>query len=132
MTVAAYDAHPAFVRIIVRVAIVAPCFEFDLKYRLDVAFVAGNFLVRTVQQVIRVSVMIKKRFRPIVGAVTAFTFVTEVTVVLVVFQMAGDTGRFQRIGERVLAVTIIAGKLRMAAVQDEIGIPGMVKARIVP
>ena len=79
-----------------------------------------------------VYIVIKQRRCPHFGAVAGIALIAKVLVMVVVFDMAGNTRHFQRIRERVLAVAVVAAERGMTAVEHEICIPGMIKARIGP
>jgi len=97
------------VDIIVPVAGNAGRFQGNVENRLDVTADACRFPVRTSYQVVGVPVMIERNGGPILGDVTCIAFFAEVTFMIVILNVTGDTGRFKLIRERVVAVASVTG-----------------------
>jgi len=79
-----------------------------LENRLDVAINTCNFLVSAEKSVLRVTVMVEKRFFPGRTAVAAVALVAVMAIVTVIFEMAGDAARFHLVLKGVLGVTVSA------------------------
>jgi len=82
--------------------------------------------------VICVDIVIKRDEFKSVRRMASVADFTEVTVVVVIFKMTGNTRGTQAVTERVLAVAVIACKQSMFADQLEGRVTGMVKRRILP
>ena len=95
-------------RIVVFMAVTTRNRWLGFKYRFDMAGQALNFHVCAMEGMIRVAVVIKSDEIKSVCGMASVALVTEVSVVVVNFKMAGDTGSAQAVTERVLAVTVIA------------------------
>ena len=93
---------------------------------------ALEIAVCAMEGMIRVDVVIKgDEFKPfrLMASVAAFA---KVTVVVVIFKMAGNTRGTQAVTERVLAVAVIACEHSMFAGQLERRVTGVVKRGVLP
>ena len=93
---------------------------------------ALEIAVCAMEGMIRVDVVIKgDEFKPfrLMASVAAFA---KVTVVVVIFKMAGNTRGTQAVTERVLAVAVIACEQSMFAGQLERRVTGVVKRGVLP
>ena len=84
------------------------------------------------QFVTRVRVVIEKDERPLAAHVAGIAGAAEMTVVIVVLDVAGHTTGFELVRERILAVAVAAIELPVAAVQYKQCVARVVEARIVP
>lgn len=72
--------------------------------------------------------MIKFLFGPGLFAMTALTFLTEITLVFVFMAVTGNTGRFDFFAERVILVAALATQFGMTCTQREVSIGIVIKA----
>ena len=79
-----------------------------LENRFDVAINTCSFLMSAEKAVLRVTVMVEKRFLPGRTAVAAVALVAVVAIVAVILEMAGDAGRLHLVLEGALGVTVSA------------------------
>lgn len=132
VAVEALRALCALVGVIVLVTRETVAFQLHFVNRLDVAGSTLGFPVRTDQCVAGVFLMIEMHIGPAAAGVTGLAALSEMTLVIVVFPVAGDARHVEFVGERVVAVAAIAILLRMLAIQWEIRIAIVIEARIVP
>ena len=88
--------------------------------------------MRAVQRMARVDIVIEMDRRPCIGGVTGLASSSEVTLVVVVFQVTGNTGDIHLVVERILAVAVTAGQLGMVAVQGESRVTRMIELGVFP
>ena len=96
---------------------------------------AGHALelhVCAMEGVIRVDFVIKCDEFKSVRRMAGFALVAEVTVVVVIFKMAGNARATQAVTERILAVSVTACEQSMFAGQLEGRVTGVVKRGILP
>ena len=96
---------------------------------------AGHALklhVCAMEGVICVYIVIKRNEFKSVWRMASVAVFTEVAIVVVIFNMTGNTRGSQAVTERVLAVAVIACKQSMFADQLERRVTGMVKRRVLP
>ena len=79
-----------------------------LENRFDVAVNTCNFLMSAEKSVLRVPVMVEKRFFPGRTAVAAVALIAVMAIVTVIFEMAGNAARFHLVLEGILGVTVSA------------------------
>ena len=84
------------------------------------------------QFVFRVGGMVECHERPFGADVAGVTGAAEVSFVLIVLEVARDTGSVELIDEGVLAVAVAAAQFAMVSLQNKFRVPGMIEARIVP
>lgn len=118
--------------IIVLVAGQAIPLQLHIEDRLDMTGGALGFAVRADQRVAGVFAVVKAHFRPAAAGVAGFASFAEVTFVIVVLEMAGNTGHIEFIGERVLAVAAGAFLFGVLAVQYEIRVAVVIETGVVP
>lgn len=82
--------------------------------------------------VIRVGIVIKRDEFKSVWRMTSVALFAKVSVMVVIFKMAGNTRAAQAVTERILAVAVIACEQSMFADQLEGRVTGMVKRRVLP
>jgi len=97
-----------FVCIVVQMARVTTRQWRYFENRFDVAINTCNFLMSAEKAVLRVTVMVEKRFFPGRTAVAAVALVAVMAIVTVIFEMAGDAARFHLVLKGVLGVTVSA------------------------
>lgn len=88
--------------------------------------------MRALDYKVGVAVVIKCNRWPIVGYMAGFAHRTKMTIMVVFLEVTRDAGCFQRVGKRVLTVTIGASELCMPAIQRELGVPVMIETRVEP
>jgi hypothetical protein len=106
--------------------------QFRFEDWLDVAGFAFSLSMRADQCVFRVFFMIEMDVSPTAAGVAGLTGFAEVAFVIVVLQVAGNTGRIEFIGERVLAVAAGTFLFGMLAVQQEIRVAVVIETGVVP
>ena len=117
MAVFALRPKRALVNIVIEVTRVAFSCQLDFEYRFDMAVTAQYFLVRPVEDKVRVSIMIEMPGRPFPTAVAAVALIAVVAVVMVILQMAGNANCFEFVFERGIRVTVTAGQFCVFAFQ---------------
>ena len=132
VAIEAVGALGTVVRVVFFVAGKTVGLRFYLEDRLDMTGLALNQLVRTVQHVVRVGVVLEENRRPRLGGMAGIAGGAEMTVVVVVFQVTGDAGDVQFVGERVLAMAVATALLGMFSVEREVRIARMIELRVVP
>ena len=103
-----------------------------LEDRFDVTGLTLDQLVRTIEHVVRVGVVIEEDRRPRLGCMAGLAGGPEVTVMVVVFEVTGDAGDVQVIGERVLAMTVATALLGVFSIERKVRIARMIEFRVVP
>lgn len=96
------SAEHAFMRIVVGVAGIAVCQQFDLEDRLDVTIVAGNLAVAAEERVVGVDAVIEERFFPRCTGMAGVTLIATVLVVFIILEVAGDAGFVHFVVKRIL------------------------------
>ena len=132
MAVEAVRPLGALVRVVLLVAGQAAGLRLDLEDRLDMTGFALHQFVRAVQRMIGVGIVVEVNCRPCVGGVAGLAGCSEVSVVIVVFEVAGDAGDVHLVVERVLAVAVAAGQLRVPPIQCKTGVASVIERRIFP
>ncbi len=132
VAVIAHNALFPFMWVIVCVAVVAGCLKRDLKYRLDMAIETFDRLVRTDQPMFGIGVVIEENCCPDLSAVAGVALIGEVPVVVVVLQVACNTGLFQLVGKRIVAMAILTSKRCVTTVQQKVSVPGVIEAGVSP
>jgi len=132
VAIAALFAQRTVVRIVVQVTGVAVCHQFHCEYRFDVAVDAGDLLVPAKQLVVRVRVVIKERFGPRIAGVAGVALIAAMTIMLVIFKMAGRAGHIHLVLKRILGVAVATGEICMFEEQLKICVARMIEARVVP
>ena len=120
------------VRIVIFMAVTTRNRWFGFKYRFEMAGQALNRHVCAMEGMIRVDVVIKSDEIKSVWGMAGVAHFAEVSVVVVNFKMAGNTGSAQTVTERVFAVAVIACEQGMFAGQLEGRVTGVVKRRVLP
>lgn len=120
------------VNIVIEVTRVACRRQLNFKYWLDMAVNADDFLVRPVEDKVRVVIMIKMRRRPISAAVAGIALGAALTCMLVVLKVAGDAGSFEFVFEGRVRVTVVADQACVLAVQRKVRVPAVIETGIVP
>lgn len=106
--------------------------EFDFEDRFDVTGDTLRFRMRTMQSVVGVGVMVEMYIGPTATGMTGIAVLAAMPIVMVIFEVAGDTGHVEFIGKRVLAVAAVTALLGMFAIDHEVGITIMIETRVVP
>ena len=99
--------------IIIQVAGLASRYELDFEDWVDMTIIAGRFQMSAREFVLCVSVVVEEGFRPDGAGVACITLLAIVSVVIVVFEMAGNTGCVHYVVKRILGMTVAAGELAM-------------------
>ncbi len=132
VTIEAGGTLRAVVGVVFFVAVDALRQRFDLEDRLDVTGLAFEQFVGTVQRVLRVDIMVELHGGPRCGGVAGVAGDPEMTLVVVVLEMAGDTGDIVFVVEWIFAVAVTAAQFGVPAVQRETCVARMVELRVVP
>jgi len=106
--------------------------RFDLEDRLDVAGLAFDQFVCTVQRVVRVDIVVEVNCRTGLGRMAGLTGGPEMSVVVVVLKMAGHACDIQIIVEWVVTVAVGAGQLGVLPVQCKTCVARMIEFRVGP
>lgn len=69
---------------------------------------AREFFMRAMYFMVGIDIVIKNDARPVSGNMAGLTDITEVSIVIIVFEMTRHTGSFKLIRKRVFAMTVIA------------------------
>ena len=96
------------------------------------AIVASDLPMATHQFVVRVYVMVKQWRVPIIIAVAGNALTAVMSVVLVVFQVAGYAHLFHFVLERVFRMAVVAGQCGVLALKWKFGVARMIETRVVP
>jgi hypothetical protein len=132
VAVKAKSALGSLVGVVILMADQAILDKLDLEDWLDVARDTLGESVGPLQHIGSLDTVIESDIYPLIIDVAGIAGGTEVPVVIVVFEVTGNAGDIQRVGERVVAVAGIAGELSMAAVERETRVPPMIEAGIGP
>ena len=132
MAILARRALCPTMRIVVFMAVTTCSRRLDFIYRFDMTGLALELHVCAMEGVIRVDIVIKCDEFKSVRRMASFALFAEVTVVVVIFKMAGNTCGIQAVTERILAVAVTACKQSMFAGQLEGRVTGVVERRILP
>lgn len=132
VAVKAKSALGSLVGVVILMADQAILDKLDLEDWLDVARDTLGESVGPLQHIGSLDTVIESDIYPLIIDVAGIAGGTEVSVVIVVFEVTGNAGDIQRVGERVVAVAGIAGELSMAAVERETRVPPMIEAGIGP
>lgn len=76
--------------------------------------------------------MVKVHIGPTTAGMTGIAVLAAMSIVIIIFDVAGDTGHVEFIGKRVLAVAAVAALLGMFAVEHEVGITIVIEAGVGP
>ncbi len=123
MAILALSAERLFVYIVIQMTGFASRCELDCKDRIDMAVVAGRFQMTAEQLVFRVRVVVKERFCPVVAGMARLAFFAIVSVVIIIFEMAGNTGCFHFVVKWTFGMTVAASELPVFAHEIEVCIP---------
>jgi hypothetical protein len=82
--------------------------RLDLEDRFDVAGLAFDKFVRTIQRMVRVDVVVEMNRCPCVGGMAGFAGAAEVTVMVVVFEVTRYARDVHLVVERILTVAVVA------------------------
>ena len=93
---------------------------------------AFDQLVCAVQRVVRVDIVVEVNRRPRLGRMAGLTGSSEMTVVVVVLEMAGDACDVQFVVEWILAVTVTACQLRVLAIERKTRVAHMIEFGVRP
>jgi hypothetical protein len=129
VAVKAKSALGSLVGVVILMADQAILDKLDLEDWLDVARDTLGESVGPLQHIGSLDTVIESDIYPLIIDVAGIAGGTEVSVVIVVFEVTGNAGDIQRVGERVVAVAGIAGELSMAAVERETRVPPMIAIR---
>lgn len=132
VAIAALDALLALMRIVFRVAVIAGRMQGDVEYRFDMAGLTFDFFVRADERMFGIDVVIEHDGDPFLAHMAGIACVAEVTAVIVVFQMTGYASSLHLIGERIFAVTVVAGQVGMPSLQEKIRVPVVIETGIGP
>lgn len=94
--------------------------------------ITGHFQVRTQKFEIRLQIVDEGGFFPFGIIVARATFLAVMAIVLIIFQMAADTGWLHFIGIRVRGMAIGTGQQGVLAEQLKVGISRMVETCVFP
>ena len=70
----------------------ASCYELDFEDRIDMTIIACRFQVSAKKFVLRIGVVVEEGFCPDIAGVACVALLAVVSIVTVVFKMAGNTG----------------------------------------
>lgn len=132
MTVIATLTLFRLVRVVVAVAGNAGGVQRDVEDRLYMTLYARDRKVRSFELVLGIPVVIECDRRPVLGNMAVIALLTEMALMIVFLEVTRNAGDFQRVRERILAMTIITSKTHMAAVQRKLGVTVMIETRVVP
>lgn len=76
--------------------------------------------------------MVEVHIGPTAAGMTGLAALAVMPVVVVVFEVAGDTGRVELVGKRILAVATVTALLGMFAINHKVGITIVIEAGIGP
>ena len=96
------------------------------------AVVASDLPMATHQFVVRVYVMVKQWRVPIIIAVAGNALTAVMSVVLVVFQVAGYAHLFHFVLERVFRMAVVASQFGVLALKWKFGVARVIETRVVP
>jgi hypothetical protein len=88
VAVLALDALRAQMRVVFLVTGIASRLQRNLEDRFNVTRFALEFFMRAMNFMVGIDIVIKRHARPVSGNVAGFTNVTEVSIMIVVFEMA--------------------------------------------
>ena len=122
MAILALSAERLFVHIVIQMTGFAGRCELDFKDRIDMAVVAGRFQMTAEQFVFRVRVVVKERFFPVVAGMARLALFAIVNVVIVIFEMTGNTGCLHYVVKWAFGMTVAASELPVFAYEIEVRI----------
>jgi hypothetical protein len=88
VAVLAFDALCAQMRVVFLVTGIASRLQCNLEDRFNVTCFALEFFMRAMNFMVGIGIVIKHHARPVSGNVAGLTNVTEVSLMIVVFEMA--------------------------------------------
>ncbi len=132
MAIDTLRALRALVGIVVLVAGKTVGNEFDFEDRFDVTGDTLRFRMCAMQSVVGVDVMVEAQIGPTAAGMTGIAGLATMPIVIVIFEVAGDTGHVEFIGKRVLAVAAVTALLGMFAIDHEVGITIVIETCVVP
>ena len=100
--------------------------------RIDMTGAALEWFMCAVQRMPGVSIMVELHGGPGSADMAGIARVTEMACMVVVFQVAAGTSSIELVRERILAMAIATGQVRMAASQRKPCVTCMIEARIAP
>ena len=125
-------AQASVMRIIRCVAGIAPRLQRHIENRFGMTVGAFQCLVRPMDFVVRVDVVVELYEFPPGADMAGVARSAQVTVVIVILEVAGNAGHIELVREGIIAVALTTREIRMVPVKREPGVPRMVKACIVP
>lgn len=116
MAVLTLRSQRLLVDIVVQVTRIASRCERDLKYRFNVAIVAGNDFMTTEELVLCIFIVLENRLIPgDVAGVAGVTLIATVHFVVVIFKMTGHAGSIHLVFKRLFRMAIAASQFGMPA-----------------
>ena len=132
MAIDTLRALRALVGVVVLVAGKTVGDEFDFEDRFDVTGNTLRFRMCAMQSVFGVDAMVEVHIGPTAAGMTGTAVLAAMPIVIVIFEVAGDTRHVEFIGKRVLAVAAVTALLGMFAIDHEVGITIVIETRVIP